>query len=199
MYETGPPTSLAIKPWTWLNSRALPDFADAKMPMSRVIDTNVPLVTKFEDGHPIELVDACAELIEDILMTKSPVVTDADGEIVSEYFNQLSWSGQPSLGDAFAKYVHEYRFSWSEDMRPDIQPIAENSYSVLDGDDSDFDPSDRKFVAAAKVSQAPVYEATDTKWLDWTDALARHGVEVVWVHEESIRASYAAKFGRPPP
>ena len=169
--------------------------------MTRVIDTNVALVVKFNAGWPRELLDACEELLEEILEARLPVVTDADGEIIEEYLHQLSLSGGPSLGDAFAQYVYDHRYSWDATFRPDIQPhpTEENRYAVLGGDDAEIDPSDRKFVAAAKMARAPVVQATDTKWLDWGGVLARHGVEVLYVHEASIRDAYRAKFGREAP
>lgn len=167
--------------------------------MTWVIDTNVPLVVKNAYDHPPELADACAQLLEDILAGKLPVATDLLGEIVLEYFHQLSRSGMPSVGDAFARYVHDMRFSWDGELLPDIQPTGDNHYQVLDGDDSDIDPSDRKFVAVAKAAAVPIVQATDTKWLDWGAVLARHGVAVQFAHEPSIRSAYREKFGREAP
>lgn len=169
--------------------------------MTKVIDTNVPLVIKLPDNHPVELVDACEEMLESIIEDKVPVVTDHDGEIVEEYFHKLSRSGQPSLGDAFARYVYENRYHWDDSMRPDIEPGEPdtNTYGVLGGDHDEIDPSDRKFVAAAKVAGVPVVQAADTKWLDWGAVLGRHGVIVEYVHEPSIRAAYRVKFGRDAP
>lgn len=167
--------------------------------MADVVDTNVPLVVKFPSGHPSALVDACEVLLEEIIENESPVVTDALGEILDEYFHQLTRSGQPTLGDSFAKWVFDRRWLWDAAARPDIQPRGENDYAVLDGDHHEIDPSDRKFVAVAKVAGAPVHQAADTKWLDWGEVLARHGVEVRLVHEPSIRAAYREKFGRDAP
>lgn len=169
--------------------------------MTRVIDTNVPLVVKRPDGHPSELIEKCEILLEELLERRSAVVTDEDGEIIEEYFHQLSYAGQPTLGDAFAKYVHDNRYQWDESMRPNIEPgnPGANSYRVLGGDDVEIDPSDRKFVAAAKVASVPISQAADTKWLDWGAVLARHGVVVEFVHEPSIRAAYRAKFGSDAP
>ncbi|UGT64002.1 hypothetical protein [Nocardia asteroides] len=165
--------------------------------MTKVVDTNVPLVVKFSDDHPPELVDGCEIILEYILENRIPIFTDDAGEIVDEYLHQLNRSGQPTLGDAFIKYVLENRYSWNDAMRPDIEPdtVTANSYAVLKGDDDEIDPSDRKFVATAKVAAAPVVQATDTKWLDWAAVLGRHGVTVEFVHEPSIRAAYRAKFG----
>lgn len=167
--------------------------------MADVVDTNVPLVTKHPGEHPQALVDACEELLEEIMEQGRPVVTDEHDEIIEEYFNKLSRSGRDTLGDVFAKWVYDRRWSWDAAARPDIDPRGENEYGVLEDDHGDFDPSDRKFVAAAKVSGAPVHQAADTKWLDWGEALARHGVRVRYVHEPSIRAAYRAKFGREAP
>lgn len=169
--------------------------------MTRVIDTNVPLVVKLPDGHPAELVDACEVMLENIIEGRVPVVTDEGGEIFDEYVHQLDWSGQPSLGDMFARYVHENRYRWDDAMRPDIKPgePGTNTYGVLDGDHDEIDPSDRKFVAAAKVAGVPVVQAADTKWLDWGAVLGRHGVSVEYAHEPSIRAAYRKKFGHDAP
>ena len=170
--------------------------------MTRVIDTNVPLVTKLNEGHSQELVDACEEILAQILEDALTVATDAGGEIVEEYMHQLSLSGQPSLGDEFVKYVHDRRFSWDEATRPDIEPhlVEEHRYGVLQGDGvEDIDPSDRKFVATAKVADVPVVQGTDTKWLDWGPVLDIHGVRVIYAHESSIRDSYREKFGREAP
>lgn len=169
--------------------------------MTRVIDTNVALVTKLDGDWPAELTDACEELLEQILERREPVVTDAEGEILDEYLNQLSLSGQPSLGDEFVRYVFTSRFGWAPRYRPEIRPdpTTEHRYGVLGDDDADIDPSDRKFVAAAKVADVPVVQATDSKWLEWGPALERHGVTVEYVHEASIRDLYRRKFGHDAP
>ncbi len=166
--------------------------------MANVVDTNVPLVVRFPQGHPAALRDACERLLEVIIESGEVVITDLDDEIVEEYFNKLGRSGQPTLGDAFAKWVFDTRWSQPESI-VDTRPLGADSYDVLGGDEHDFDPSDRKFVAAAKVSGARLHQATDTKWLDWGAALGRHAVVVSWVHEPSIRAAYARKFGHPTP
>jgi hypothetical protein len=166
--------------------------------MKNVVDTNVPLVVRFPTTHPKDLADACEALLEAIIESGVVVSTDADDEIIEEYFTMLHHSGQPTLGDAFAKWVFETR--WTQpDSIVDIHPEEQHSYGVLDGDDADFDPSDRKFIAVAKVAGATIHEATDTKWLDWGPALARHAVTVAWVHEACIRAAYETKFGRAAP
>lgn len=165
--------------------------------MIRVIDTNVPLVVKFHAENPNELVEACEDILIEILRDRIPVPTDAEEEIVAEYFHQMSRSGQPGLADQFAKYVNDERWLWEPALRPEIGPdlVEEHVYAVLGGDDAEIDPSDRKFVAVAKVTRSPVVQARDTKWLDWGAVLARHGVTVHYAHEGSIRAMYRTKFG----
>jgi hypothetical protein len=182
-----------------LNRLVTPASDASSRPLADVIDTNVPLVVKYPNDHPQELIDACEQLLEDIIEHNRVVVTDEQEEILEEYFRNLDFSGQGTLGDAFAKWVFDRRWTWDASARPNIDPRGENVYGVLDGDHDDFDPSDCKFIAVAKVSGAPVRQATDTKWLDWGDALRRHGVVVSYVHEGSIRAAYRAKFGCDPP
>jgi hypothetical protein len=169
--------------------------------MTRVVDTNVPLVVKGLGDWPPALRDACEELLEEILLRKVPVVTDEGGEIFAEYLHQLDLSGRPSLGDEFVKYVHDYRYTWPDESMPDILPEveAENAYAVLGGDDEEIDPSDRKFVAAAKAAGVHVDQAADTKWLLWEQVLKRHGVSVRFVHEPSLRILYKGKFGEEAP
>ncbi|WP_284760601.1 hypothetical protein [Curtobacterium sp. MEB011] len=164
--------------------------------MSRVVDTNVLLICRNPEDWPAELRDACDELIEAVLEKRLEIVVDDGGEILEEYMHQLSLSGQPSLGDEFLKYVHDYQYSWHLKYRPNIRPNSSesNSYGVLGGDDAEIDPSDRKFIAAAKVAKTPIFQASDTKWLNWQGVLSRHGVEVRFVHEDSIRRAYAKKF-----
>lgn len=164
--------------------------------MSDIVDTNVPLVVKQAAEYPRDLVDACEQVLEAIMLS-STVVTDVDDEIVEEYFHQLSRSGAPSLGDAFAKWVWENRWSWGNVV--DTQPDGCGNYGPLGTDTSTFDPSDRKFIAAAAVSCAPIHQATDTKWLDWHGELAALGVVVRFVHKKTITAMYTTKFGHPPP
>lgn len=169
--------------------------------MIRVVDTNVPLVLKFEDEHPPELVEACQDIIMEILENRIPVPVDAGGEIVAEYFHQMTRGGQADLADLFARYVHDACWSWDEELRPDLgaDPEIEHRYDALAGDDAEIDPSDRKFVAVAKLTGVPIVQATDTKWLNWTEVLARHGVEVHFVHEGAIREAYRRKFGQEAP
>lgn len=167
-----------------------------------VIDTNVLLVTRGHsaDGWPDALVDACEELLLSI-QAGGRVATDQGGEIVDEYFNDLSHSGQPTLADAFAVWVRDMRWSWGEDALVDTRPSPDGSleYGVLaDGGRDIPDPSDRKFVAVAAVASAPVHQATDVKWMDWRAVLDGHGVDVRWVDEEHARAMYRDKFGRDP-
>jgi hypothetical protein len=166
--------------------------------MTDVVDTNVPLVLRFPESHPEALADACEILLETIIKSGVVVCTDAEDEIVEEYFTMLSRSGQPTLGDVFAKWVFETRWTQPETI-VDTGRSGEHEYGVLEGDDLDFDPSDRKFIAVAKVAQATIHQATDTKWLDWQPAFARQGVSVAWVHEPSIRAAYERKFNRAAP
>lgn len=60
-----------------------------------------------------------------------------------------------------------------------------------------FDAPDRKFVAVANAHQAKpaILQAADSKWLDWSPALARHGVKVEFLCEADIARFHKKKFG----
>ena len=159
------------------------------------------LVVKYAEEYSESLLSNCEVILEEILEKRLPVVVDFDGEILDEYGHELERKGQPTLADEFYKYLLQFSWGWDERYRPSLDPDSreEYRYAVLGGDDSEIDPSDRKFVAASKVSGFPVYQATDTKWLDWELVLHRHGVRVVWVDEESLRCAYSNKFNREAP
>ena len=60
---------------------------------------------------------------------------------------------------------------------------------------SAFDGADRKFVAvsAAHAEHPPILQATDSKWLDWLEALKDHGIEVLLLCDDDIRRFHANK------
>lgn len=57
---------------------------------------------------------------------------------------------------------------------------------------SDFDISDRKFVAVANAGEEkpPILQAVDFKWWGWKDALAAVGITVHFVDEEAAERGY---------
>jgi len=97
---------------------------------------------------------------------------------------KLSFSGQPGPGDAFFKWV------WQNQQNPILCELVTIHPSVQGGDDfdeypdnpelSEFDPTDRKFVAAARASKSspPILNAVDSDWWNFRDVLHRHGLKI---------------------
>ncbi|MGM8715131.1 hypothetical protein [Enterobacter hormaechei] len=60
-----------------------------------------------------------------------------------------------------------------------------------------FDISDRKFVAVSNAhpKKPCIYQAVDSKWWGWKNALAEVGIEVHFMDENYIQAIYQRKMG----
>lgn len=174
------------------------------LPNKCLVDTNVPKIAN-RAVDPANIPDeltvcvlACVEAVAHVVK-KGGLVIDAGDEIFDEYRNQLSLSGQPGVGDSFMKWVHDNRWKF-----PNIDrvPITKNgdSYDEFPHHNglSDFDASDRKFVAVANAhpSKPPILEATDSKWWGWKDALGEVGIAVKFLCPQYVEAKYREKMGR---
>lgn len=168
-----------------------------------VVDTNVPKIANLAvqsntvPGVPDKCILSCIEAVEQV-MQKKALIIDAGNDIFDEYRQQLSLGGQPGIGDAFVKWVHDNRWSLPDSQRVKITKNGEsyNEFPV-DGDLNNFDRSDRKFVAVSNAhpNKPPILQATDSKWWGWKDALQKCGIPVQFVCAEYIEAKYKEKMG----
>ena len=174
----------------------------SSFPKKFVVDTNVPITAnKARDpknipSDLIECVDECIEAIKKITTRQDGLVLDKGGEILYEYRKHLSVSGQPGVGNAFLKWVHNYQWSFPhEDHIPIIKEGDSYREFPIAQDLCQFDPSDKKFVAVAKAHPAkpPIFQATDSKWWGWKDALAREGVNVSFLCPDYAALHYEKK------
>lgn len=168
-----------------------------------LVDTNVPITANLAvkpDDIPDELancVSSCVKTIENI-RKNGGLVMDEGNEIFREYLDHLSLSGQPGLGNVFMKWVHDH--SWNADMVTQVR-ITKNGDSYDEfpahGELSNFDPSDRKFVAVANAhpEKPPIVQATDSKWWGWEKTLARVGITVKFPCRDYVKARYEKKIG----
>jgi hypothetical protein len=148
-----------------------------------VVDTNVPVVAngRTPQAGPA-CVLACIDALDDLRL-HNRVVLDSLGRILQEYRNNLSASGQPGVGDAFFKWVWQNQANTTHCETVEIHPRRNGEDYEEFPDDPElarFDRSDRKFVAVALASRLnpPIYNAVDSDWWDFRDALAAHGVTV---------------------
>ncbi len=147
----------------------------------RVVDTNVAVVangrnTNASLGCRLAAIDALAGLLRN-----GRIVIDADGAMAAEYQVYCEPKGQPGVGDRFFREV-----LMNYAGKVDRIPLARrDDGSFVDFPDDQtlaaFDPSDRKFAAAARKASVPVMNATDSDWLLHHAALGKHGIEVEFV------------------
>jgi len=171
------------------------------VPLRCVIDTNVALTANgANEEAPMDCVAACARAL-DAVTKHGHLFVDDPGEIVAEYMNKLSPSGQPGPGDAFLKWVLTHQWGGQKVTRVSITKVDdERGYEELPlpPEGVTYDPSDRKFlaVAAASPERPPILQAFDSKWWGWREALKEIGVEVHFLCPDAIAAKYAEKMGQ---
>ena len=152
--------------------------------MSRsVVDTNVAIVANGkpdpEDLRPpsIPCRKAAVNFLSE-LVKNGTVLLDVEGAIQAEYRNRLNPSGAPGVGDRFYQIVLHSSPQLVERVALPKRPDGEYEdlpQSLIDGG---FDPSDRKFAALACKEGVPVYNATDSDWIEHSTTLAAADIHV---------------------
>lgn len=164
-----------------------------------VVDTNVILVANGQHQDvSSECVGNCALALQNI-MRQGKLALDDQFRILSEYLHRTQPKRGNRPGDAFVKWALNNR---SNSQHVDAVPLQHHdtrgfeSFPV-DTDLEHFDESDRKFVAVAGAHPAkpPILQATDSKWLDWSPALQRHGISVDFLCQSDIARFHKNKFG----
>lgn len=171
------------------------------MTRAAVVDTNVGVVANGDQPQAsFECVADCVRRLTSVTEGRVQLVVDDSFEIVAEYQKHLSRSGEPGVGDVFMKWVHDHQYTIGRCIRVCISEHPERGYHEFPDDMalSGFDPSDRKFAAAAVVSPtpAPVWNAVDSDWWDFERALRRNGIEVEHVCESKV-AEWQGTRARP--
>ncbi|MHB1956816.1 MAG: hypothetical protein ACYCOU_24100 [Sulfobacillus sp.] len=163
------------------------------------MDTNVAITANRRDGGTYACANACAKRLLEI-KRRGKLVLDNQNEILSEYRSYLNHSGQPGVGDAFFRWFFNNRGKRDLCCEVAITPISHQwrIYEEFPADNalSDFDKSDQKFVAASQghPEKPPILQATDHKWLKWSDALAVHGTSVSFLCEREVRETAARRM-----
>ena len=174
----------------------------SSFPKKFVVDTNVPKTANYAtdpENIPSDLKECvveCIAAIKKITERKDGLVLDSGGEIFGEYLRNLSMSGQPGVGNAFLKWVHNYQWSFPhEDHVPIIKEGDSYHEFPKSLDLSEFDRADKKFVAVANAHPAkpPIFQAADSKWWGWKDALAREGIAVSFLCPDYVEVLYKKK------
>lgn len=166
-----------------------------------LVDTNVALAAKLISDAPESCVAKCIEKLKLILAGQHRVVIDSDGRIMGEYRHKLNHSGQPTVGDAFFKWLYSNlgNEQCCEMVDITVQDEQEQIFAEFPNVTGleKFDRSDRKFVAVANAhpDKPPILEAWDIKWVGWSEALGRAGIKVEFVCEDEARKKFEENFG----
>ena len=144
-----------------------------------VVDTNVAIVANGRDTHAdtqcrLNCVNRILSLVE-----SGVVVVDDKGLIIDEYINRLNFSGTPGVGDAFLRYVFNNQHVGGRVRRVNVTPSGDDRKGFEELPNNGFDPSDRKFLAAAVVANAAVLNAVDSDWREHEALMEDLGVNVV--------------------
>ncbi len=165
-----------------------------------IVDTNVILVANGQH----EDVDSAAQQIcsrwLQALMQTGRVALDAGHAVLGEYLHKTHASDGQGVGDVFLRWLlHEQ----NNPARVDLVELPQDdsgrfTHFPVDERLNAFDLSDRKFVALAVAhpEHPAIWQATDSKWLDWAAALRDHGVKVQFLCPRTIAAFHDNKSPR---
>ncbi len=156
-----------------------------------VVDTNVAVVANYNtEQASLECEAACIQALKQIQAGRRTLL-DEMGLILKEYRNNLHPSGQPGVGDAFCKWVHDNQATDEHCRTVSITVHADRGFVEFPDDArlSSFDLSDRKFVAVALASgtDPQILNASDTDWWHDRQTLAEHGIQIVFLCPELMQ------------
>jgi len=155
-----------------------------------VIETNVIAVANDRaEQAGYNCVLSCIDALEKTRLERI-VVIDSGGRCFEEYFRYASRSGQPGVGDYFAKWLWERQAYRKHCECVDISPTTDDPEQFMefpsDPDLTRFDRSDRKFVAIARASRNKpvILNATDSDWWHHKEPLQRNAIKLQFLCQE---------------
>lgn len=170
--------------------------------MKAVIDTNVLLVA---NGSHADISAPCvAECVRrlQVIQASGTVVIDDAYLIIGEYLHKNRPNAQKGAGNVFLKWLLQNSANSQRVNTVHLTERAPDSYVEFPDPvlESRFDAPDRKFAAVAYAHQGkpPIWQAADSKWLDWWPELAARGVKVDFLCPDDACRFYAKKFPNEP-
>lgn len=133
-----------------------------------VVDTNVPIVANggTEQADPTCVLNCVASLRE--IQGDRVVLLDDKYLILQEYRENLGFSGQPGVGNAFFKWLFDNQGNPAHCKKVPVTIHSVRGFEEFPDDPSLnlFDQDDRKFVAVVRASgtRPVVVNASDTDW-----------------------------------
>lgn len=172
--------------------------------MKVVIDTNVLLVANGQ--HPDVSGDCVASCIQHLqAIQKAGVIVIDDGfRMLGEYLQKSNTSPPKGVGDVFLKWLLREAGNSTRVAQVSLTETAADRFSEFPDPalERQFDPSDRKFAAVAHAhpDSPSIWQASDSKWLNWWPALQAKGITVDFLCPDDVCRFYQSKFpGAPVP
>ena len=150
--------------------------------MKMVVDTNVAVVANGRNTHAkLDCQINCIEFLEKATSKESRIklILDVDGLIIGEYRNHLKFSGQPGVGDAFFKFLHDHMHLRKKVQLVSITKIDNEQQGYAELPRNQLDPSDRKFLAVAVKTRARIVNAVDADWHQQIELTKSLGISVL--------------------
>ena len=172
--------------------------------MKAVIDTNVLLVANGQHADvSADCVTTCVQRLQAIQQT-GVVVIDDGFRLLGEYQQKTSTSPPKGVGDVFLKWLLRHAGNAAKVAQVTLTETAADCFAEFPDPvlEPKFDAPDRMFpaVANAHPDRPPIWQAADTKWLDWWPALQAKGIAVEFLCPNDVCRFYRNKFpGKPAP
>lgn len=166
--------------------------------MKAVVDTNVLLVAngQHHDVSPACVATCVAHL--QAMQAHGTVVIDSGHRILGEYLHKTQANRPRGVGDLFLKWLLRNEANRHRVEQVPLSETGENRFAEFPGAELQerFDPSDRKFAAVAHAhpDHPPIWQAADSKWLDWWPALSASGVRVDFLCPQDACRFHRDKF-----
>ncbi len=170
--------------------------------MKAVIDTNVLLVASgAHDDVSVECKKECVRRLHDVERSGTVVIDDGF-RLLKEYSNKISSGGQKTVGKKFLEHLYRNRSTASRVDQVALTDLDNDMFEEFPDPDLQpvFDAPDRKFVAVANAhpEKPPIWQAADSKWLDWWKPLKDKGIDVDFLCPNDVRRFYRKKFPSKP-
>jgi hypothetical protein len=170
--------------------------------MKAVIDTNVLLVANgHHAGASEDCVSECVRRLQ-AMQAGGVAVIDDDYRIIREYQNKMRPNAQKGVGNAYLKWLLQNQANAGRVELVSITELPPDRFTEFPDPalELQFDIPDRKFAAVAYThpGKPPIWQATDSKWLDWWPALVAKGVRVDFLCPEDACRFYVKKFPNKP-
>ena len=158
-----------------------------------VIDTNVLKVANGKSPQAdSECELACIKMLEGA-KGKRGVLIDGSDLIMGEYKRHCSYAGEPGLGDAFFKFLHDNEYSDRNVIRVRIQKAPDKAGGFSNLPPNNLHRDDRKFLAVAKAGNGRIVNATDSDWSQEARFVASIGVRVCELCPQCLKQNATRK------